>query len=108
MKKPAQVTLTVVATMSFAAHGQQAAPNPCSSPTFNGSACQAAIREHGFCSQGNWISTPYHEKYPYFYDRYQQWIAAGGVVDPAPDGSCPHPHRGGFGATGAYHAHHGG
>ena len=108
LKKSARVTLTVVAAVGWAARAQQA-PNPCEPANFNEKACQAAVKSHGYCSGGAWVQQPY-QKYPYYYDLYQVYASAGGIVNAAPVETCQRPRHsgghGGFGAIGA--AFHGG
>ncbi|HYW47077.1 MAG TPA: hypothetical protein VE959_29695 [Bryobacteraceae bacterium] len=111
MKKSARVTLTVVAAVGWAARAQQA-PNPCEPANFNGKACQAAVKNHGYCSGGAWVPQQY-QKYPYYYGLYQAYASAAGVVTAAPVEACRRPSRlfgrhGGFGAIGAaVHGHSG-
>jgi len=116
VKKSARVVLTVAAAMSMAARGQMA-PDPCDAGTFNTKACKVAVQHMGYCDGSNWVPTTYSERYPYYYDSYQAYLANGGAVTAAEAGNCRRPHsafwglygvsRGGFGSTGALH-HHGG
>jgi hypothetical protein len=111
MKKSARVTLTIVAAVGFAARAEQA-PNPCESANFNGKACQAAVKSHGYCSGGAWVPQQY-QKYPYYYGRYQAYSSAGGIVAAAPVETCRPPRHllgshGGFGATGTGRGGHAG
>jgi hypothetical protein len=101
MKKSARVTLTVLAAMACG-YSQQAG-DPCDPGSFNPQACNTAVRSHGFCDGSAWVAQQY-EKYPYYYGRYQAYLAGGGVVTPASPGSCRGPvARGGFGAFGFLH-----
>jgi hypothetical protein len=97
MKKSVQVSLTVLAAM--AAAKAQTAPNPCLPANFNEKACQTAVKSHGYCSGGAWVSQQF-QKYPYYYDFYQAYSSAGGQAMAAPVETCRHV-RGGFGAIGA-------
>jgi hypothetical protein len=111
MKKSARVTLTVVAAVGWAARAQQA-PNPCEPANFNEKACQGAVKSHGYCSDGAWVPQTY-QKYPYYYDIYQAYTAAGGIVTAAPVETCRRAGHaswghGGFGAIGAAIHGHGG
>ncbi|MGO9260472.1 MAG: hypothetical protein ACLQU1_29820 [Bryobacteraceae bacterium] len=102
MTKSARVTLTVVAAVGCAARAQQA-PNPCGPANFNQQACQAAVKSRGYCSGGAWVTQQY-QKYPYYYDLYQAYASAGGMVAAAPVETCWRPGflaRHGFGAIGA-------
>jgi hypothetical protein len=97
--------------MGCAARAQQA-PNPCDAATFNGKACQAAVKRQGYCGGGVWTPQQF-QKYPYYYDLYQTYTSAGGLVTPAPVETCKRPAyfpflHGGFGAIGASHSHAGG
>jgi|SRR5580700_5679631 hypothetical protein len=106
MKKSARVTLTVLAGVAGAAHAQQAS-NPCGPNSFNPAACQAAVKSHGYCDGGAWVSQRY-QKYPYYYGLYQAYSSAGGMVTAAPIGTCRAIGHGGFGSTGrAAHSHAG-
>jgi hypothetical protein len=100
MKKSARVTLTVVAAVGCAR--AQQVPNPCEPATFNGKACQAAVKNRGYCSGGAWISQQF-QKYPVYYGLYQSYMSTGGVVTAAPVETCQRPGHlfGGFGAIGA-------
>jgi hypothetical protein len=109
MTKSARVTLTVVAAVGCsrgALWGQQAA-NPCGPADFNQKACYAAVKHHGFCSGGAWVTQQY-QQYPYYYDLYRTYAAGGGPVTPAAVERCGrggHAVYGGFGAHGAAHGH---
>jgi hypothetical protein len=108
MKRPAAISLTVVTGLGIAARAQTYAPDPCGAPSFNGGVCQRAIRQQGFCSQGSWVPMHYQADYPHFYNMYELYTAAGGLVMPVNDESCKRPHgsavRGGFGGTARGHA----
>jgi hypothetical protein len=96
--------------MSMAARGQQT-PDPCDAVTFNIKACKTAVQHKGYCAGSTWVPTIYQERYPYYYDSYQAYLATGGVITAAETGNCRSPHsgffgmhgvsRGGFGSTGA-------
>jgi hypothetical protein len=114
MKKSASVTVTLLAAAGMAARAQSR-PEPCSAATFNEQACEAAVQNRGYCWNGRWIRLKYHDAFPYYFDAYQEYVAAGGAVSPMTVGSCGPPHgmfgflhaggaRGGFGATGACHS----
>jgi hypothetical protein len=115
VKKSGRVVLTVAAAMSMAARGLEAL-DPCDAGTFNVKACKVAVKHSGYCDGSTWVPTTYQERYPYYYDSYQAYLATGGVATAAEAGNCRRPHygffgihgvsRGGFGATGA--GHHGG
>jgi len=120
LKKSARVVLTVAAAMSMAARGLEAL-NPCDTSTFNVKACKVAVKHQGYCDGSTWIPTAYSERYPYYYDSYQAYLAGGGLATPAEVGNCQrgyygvyrahgvsHVSQGGFGAIGAGHHHHGG
>jgi hypothetical protein len=94
MKKSTRVTLTVLAGVGCAA-AQQAA-DPCGPGTFNPAACHAAVKAHGYCEGNVWVPQQY-QQYPYYYDLYRTYSAAGGTVMPAPTGAC---RAGGFGGHG--------
>jgi len=116
VKKSARVVLTVAAAMSMAARGQLA-PDPCDAGTFNIKACKVAVKHSGYCDGSSFVPMTYSERYPYYYDSYQAYLANGGVATAVEAGNCQHPHgglfglygarRGGFGSTGGGH-HHGG
>ena len=104
MKRSASVALGVV-TVLGTAYAQQSA-DPCEPATFNAKICRSAIRGGFYCSGGTRVSTNYQQPYPYYYDRYRDYVSQGGVVNAAPAGTCPGrllPVRGGFGGTGAVH-----
>ena len=106
MTRSARVTLTVLAAVGCA-HAQQAT-NPCGPSTFNENACRSAVQHQGYCSNGGWVAQTY-QQYPYYYDLYRAYGAAGGTVTAAIPESCRRGHsgsHGGFGAIGA--AVHGG
>lgn len=109
MRKSARVTLTIVAAVGCA-QAQQAAPNPCGPANFNQKACRSAVKSQGYCSGGAWVAQQY-QPYPYYYDLYRAYGAAGGTVTAAAPQRCGRSNRryawGGFGATGAA-AHSGG
>jgi hypothetical protein len=103
MKRSVQVTLTVLAAVGSAARAQ--APNPCGPANFNGKACQAAVKNSGYCSGGAWVPQQF-QKYPSYYGLYRAYASAGGNVTAAPVETCRRSSprtggRGGFGATGA-------
>lgn len=109
MKRPTAISLTLVTAMGVAARGQTYIPDPCGAPSFNGAACERAIRQQGYCSQGSWVPMRYQADYPHFYSMYELYTAAGGLVMPVIDESCKRPRggavmRGGFGSTGVGHA----
>jgi hypothetical protein len=109
MTKSARVTLTVVAAVGCAARGglwAQQPPNPCGPANFNQKACQAAVKNQGYCSSGAWVAQQY-QPYPYYYDLYRAYASAGGTVTAAARENCRRGVRhGGFGATGAaVHGH---
>jgi len=116
VKKSARVVLTVAAAMSMAAR-RQPAPDPCGAGTFNIKACKVAVKHMGYCDGSAFVPMTYSERYPYYYDSYQAYLANGGAVTAAAVGNCERPHsgffglyrvrRGGFGSTGAGH-HRGG
>lgn len=108
MKRSAQVTLTVVATLGLAACNRQR-QDPCESGTFNEQACQQAVSSGGYHWNGAWIPMRYHYPYPYYYDSYRSYVSRGGAVRAAPAESYSHSAspgvtRGGFGSTGAGHS----
>jgi hypothetical protein len=102
VKKSARVVLTVAAAMSMSVRGQQPvdlqAADPCASATFNGNACQVAVRHQGYCEGSTWVNMTYQQRYPYYYDSYQTYLAAGGVATAAVVGNCRFPRAGLFGA----------
>jgi len=109
------VVLTVAAAMGMARG--QLAPDPCDAGTFNTKSCKVAVQHMGYCDGSSFVPMTYSQRYPYYYDTYQSYLANGGVATAAAAGNCRHPHsgffgiypvsRGGFGATGSGH-HHGG
>ena len=113
MKKSPHVLVTLVASVGLAARAQQS-PDPCDAASFNEKVCKSSVRRGGYCAQGAWVPLTYQQSYPYYYDLYQQFLLAGGVVNPVDGGNCPHGifshgvfvSHGGFGSTGA--AHHAG
>jgi hypothetical protein len=105
MKKSAQVTLTLVATLGLAACNRR--QDPCESASFSEQVCQDAVRNNGYYWRGSWIPMTYHYPYPYYYDSYRSYAAKGGAMHAAPAGSYSASHgvsRGGFGSTGAGHS----
>ncbi len=112
MKKSASVSLTVVAAFGIAAQAQPRV-DPCGAANFNEQACQAAVQNRGYCSNGQWVKLKYHNAYPYYYNAHQAYVTNGGVVSAAVVGTCGPPSgshgvgRGGFGAIGADTAVHG-
>ena len=115
VKKSAKVVLTVAAAMSMAARGQLA-PDPCDAGTFNTKACKVAVKHMGYCDGASFVPMTYPQRYPYYYDSYQAYLANGGLATAAEAGNCLRPYsgffgvhgfsRGGFGSTGS--GHHGG
>ena len=83
MKRSAQVTLTVVATLGLAACNRQR-QDPCESGTFNEQACQQAVSSGGYYWNGAWFPMRYHYPYPYYYDSYRSYVSRGGAVRAAP------------------------
>ena len=106
MRKPVQVSLTVVATLALACCGRRRI-DPCDAASFNVDACQEAVRGGGYFWQGSWFPVTYSHPYPYYYDQYQTYVVRGGTVAGAPDASYSRPaggvERGGFGASGEAH-----
>ena len=109
VKKSARVVLTVAAAMGMTARGQLA-PDPCDAGTFNTKACKVAVKHMGYCDGSAFVPMTYSERYPYYYDSYQAYLANGGIATAAEAGNCRRPHsnyfgtpvsRGGFGSTGA-------
>ena len=116
MKKSPQVTLTIVAAIGLAARADPL-PDPCATPTFNAQACEAAVRQRGYCLGDKWMPMRYPYPYPYYYDRYQVYSLVVGASTPLEVGVCGPHHtsgahgffaggaaRGGFGAHGCGHA----
>lgn len=105
MRKSTKVTITIVAAIGSAA--RVPAADPCDPATFNEKVCKSAVSQHGFCENGEWSAMQYGQKYPYYYDLYQNHLSAGGAVTPAVPGQCRRPggnlfRHGGFGATGGH------
>jgi hypothetical protein len=98
MKRSTSVTLTLMVALATA-RAQQAA-DPCEAATFNGKMCQAAVQGGGYCSQGVQTSYRYPQSYPYYYDRYTDYLSHGGQVTPSSVERCP---RHGFGTTATVH-----
>src|SRR4029077_740142 len=117
VKKSARVVLTVAGAVGMATRGLEAL-NPCDASAFNGKACRVAVKHQGYCDGSIWIPTAYSERYPYYYDSYQAYLASGGVTTASEVGNCQHlasgfygvhgVSRGGFGAIGSGHHHAGG
>ena len=110
MRKPASITLRLAAALGLAATARaQQSADPCQASGFNEAACREAVKKRGYCAQGSWVASRYHEKYPYYYDLYQTYLAQGGAVAPVVPGTCHRPllggARGGFGAIGAGGSH---
>ena len=100
LRKSTRVVLTVAAAMAVSAQAQ----DPCETSTFNGQACQLAIRHNGYCSGGAWARMSYQWPYPYYYNAYSAFVSGGGLAAPSRIENCPAPgrfSRGGFGSTGA-------
>jgi hypothetical protein len=106
MRRPVQVTLTVVTAAALASCGRRAA-DPCASATFSEQACQDAIRSGGYYWNGSWYPMMYRNPYPYYYDSYRSYRASGGTSSAAPAAAYSRPagavERGGFGTTGVGH-----
>lgn len=108
MKRSVSVTLGLVVTLGTAR--TQHVDDPCSEATFNAKVCRAAIQGGSYCSHGARVRTTYQQAYPYYYDRYQDYVSQGGVANASLAQVCPGPGRwfsvrGGFGSTAAgYHA----
>jgi|HubBroStandDraft_1064217.scaffolds.fasta_scaffold145514_2 hypothetical protein len=105
MKRSVSVTLTLVATLGTA-RAQQGV-DPCDAATFNATVCRAAVRGGSYCSNGARTKMRYQQSYPYYYDRYRDYVSQGGVVNASPAQTCPGGwlgFRGGFGTTAAGHA----
>jgi hypothetical protein len=95
------VSLTLLVT--FATARAQQGSDPCAAATFNGKVCQAAVRGGGYCSQGSRTVMSYPQSYPYYYNRYADYMSQGGAVTPSSAVSCPRSVRGGFGSNAAAH-----
>jgi hypothetical protein len=97
--------------MGFSARSQ--AGDPCDPSMFNPGVCKVAIKRQGYC-QGGWVPMNYSQKYPYYYDEYQRFIAGGGAAVMAPLENCSRPGSHfvtthGFGTIGTgHHVHAGG
>ncbi|HTB16266.1 MAG TPA: hypothetical protein VK752_32080 [Bryobacteraceae bacterium] len=104
MKRSASVTLTLVVTLATV-RAQQGG-DPCAAATFNGKVCQAAVHDQGYCSQGSRTSMSYPQSYPYYFDRYADYLSHGGAANPSSAAKCPRQlsARGGFGSTAAAHS----
>jgi hypothetical protein len=103
MKRSGSVTLGLV--MTFAAARAQQIGDPCAAATFNGKVCQAAVKGGAYCSQGSRVSMAYPQAYPYYYDRYRDYMSQGGTVNPSGAAKCPrHSIHAGFGSTAAAHS----
>jgi hypothetical protein len=84
-----------------AAHAQ----DPCDAATFNGKVCYAAVKGGGYCSQGSRVSMSYPQAYPYYYDRYRDYMSQGGAVTQSSAAKCPRLSvHAGFGSTAVVHA----
>jgi hypothetical protein len=116
VKRSSSIRLTVVAAVGIAAHGEPRL-DPCAASSFSQQACEAAIQNRGYCWNGRWVNLKYHYPFPYYYDAYLEYTAAGGVVNPAVVGECSSRrtiaggshfvvNRAGFGSAGACHAAH--
>jgi hypothetical protein len=101
MKRSTSVTLTLVVTLATV-RAQQGA-DPCAAATFNGKVCKAAVSGGGYCSQGSRTSMSYPQSYPYYYDRYADYISNGATANPSSAVRCPRSIHGGFGSTAATH-----
>src|SRR5271163_3937321 len=103
MKRSASVTLGLMVTLA-AARAQQIG-DPCAAATFNGKVCYAAVKGGGYCSQGSPVSMSYPQHYPYYYDRYRDYMSQGGTVNPSSAAKCPRQSiHAGFGSTAAAHS----
>ena len=114
MRKPVRITLPLAASLGLAAAARAQQPtDPCQPAGFNETACRQAIKQRGYCAEGSWVASRYHDQYPYYYDLYQTYVAQGGAVTPVVSGNCHRPlwamahsaTRGGFGASGSGHCH---
>ena len=104
MKRSVSVTLTLVVALGTAR--AQQGDDPCNEGTFNAKACQAAVRAGSYCSHGARVKTSYQQSYPYYYDRYRDYVSQGGAVTALPAQACPgrwFAVRGGFGTTAVSH-----
>ena len=86
MKRSVSVTLSLVVTLGTAR--TQQVDDPCSEATFNAKVCRAAIQGGLYCSHGARMRTTYQQAYPYYYDRYQDYVSQGGVVNASPAQVC--------------------
>jgi hypothetical protein len=98
MKRSASVTLTLAVTL-----GTARAQDPCDAATFNGKVCHTVVRQGSYCTQGTPVTIQYSQSYPYYYDRYRDYISQGGVVNPSVAVPCRHGSSHGFGSTGGGH-----
>src|SRR5271163_1530344 len=103
MKRSASVTLTLVVTLGTARAQQYG--DPCDPATFNGKVCYAAVKGGSYCSQGSRTAMSYPQGYPYYYDRYRDYMSQGGTVNPSSAAKCPRQSiHAGFGSTAAAHS----
>jgi hypothetical protein len=70
--------------------------------TFNAKTSKTAVRGGCYCSQHARVPTSNQYSYPYYYDRYRDFVSHGGVMNAAPAETCPRrpsPIWSGFGTT---------
>ncbi|MCA0374522.1 MAG: DUF1190 domain-containing protein [Gemmatimonadetes bacterium] len=87
MKKSASIQLLFVNTLVLGAVACDDAPtsvDPCTTRTFNPEACEVAVQNHGYHYHGAWIPLMYLNPYPFYFGRYNSYVARGGTVYSAP------------------------
>jgi len=89
MKRSGHIRLATLSILGFAACStrQAALPDPCRPETYNDIACQDAVKNHGYYSNGSFIYGNYTQPYLSYYQRYQAYTVQGGVSHPASAGS---------------------
>ena len=108
MKRSRHIHVAALSILGLAACStrQAALPDPCKPETYNDVACQDAVKNHGYYSNGSFVHAGYTEPYLSYYQRYQTYTAEGGVTHAASVGAyAAHGQaegsvsRGGFGES---------
>lgn len=96
MKKSQSIQLLFVNTLVLGAVACDDAPTavePCATRTFNPEACEVAVQNHGYHYHGAWIPLMYPSPYPFYFGRYNSFVARGGTVFAAPRSAYERTYR---------------
>jgi hypothetical protein len=87
MKKSANIQLLFLHGLILSAVACDNAPppvDPCNTATFNQPACEVAVQQNGYHYHGAWVPYFYTNPYPFYFNRYNSYVARGGTIYSAP------------------------